>query len=113
MPERRAADGLWLALRDAVVTLVSERRGEHVLINRSQSFSLRLQKGRHFLDLEPRRDAVICTMRFVPDPEPDRPYVIHVGLHPGKAPSFELYGELMTAERAAEKLLVNFVLHAT
>ena len=112
MHDRRAADILWLELRQALLAEAREHMivgGHRILIDDGREGTVRFQNGQRSLDVQASREVVICTISSGPDPD-DRKEV-PIGLHPGTVPSFRLNGDPQFAEVVARKLLETLLEH--
>ena len=111
MYDRRAADSLWLELRDALLAGVREHNGvgERILIDDGRQSVLRLQTGRCSLDVRASREVVTCTISSGSDPDARKE--VPIGLYPGTVPPFRLDGDPQFAETVARKLLNTLLQH--
>ena len=105
MYNRRAADALWLELRDALLAGARARIGvgHRMLIDDARPFALRLQHDQRSLDVRAAREVITFTISIGSDP--DASTEVPVGLHPGRVPPFRLNGQSQSAETIARDLL--------
>lgn len=112
MHDRRAADILWLELRQALLAEAREHTivgGHRILIDDGREDMLRFQNGHRSLDIHASREIITCTISSGSDP--DARTEVPIGLHPGTVPSFRLNGDPQFAEVVARKLLNTLLQH--